>query len=1634
MRYVMRILGICFALGALALSVLMTALIVSADDGATSSYVDDAVFTVSECDGGFSLRGGGDATSAWAESISALISEDMGDGVQIYFDDVRSEEILELRGGTYIFLGDLSLCGVRVSDGSDLTLRSLRLDLGDGCMEVLGGSVRQEDSTVISGECAVLLDYASTSRYALCSGEVVGGGRGPAVNIKRGVAYIRGGSIICQTGYGIKSNATLYLSGTPNIEGGARDIVTLDPIFLSDGDAYFEGTLDVSFTMTFEDGTLTPAFLGCNSTAECRIELYDENGMPEPIRYFDSYQGVGSRSFLGVYKPYTVSFEAKGERIATEYYLSGESIVPPVAPSKIGYSQEGWYLDDAFCQPYNLANTPNSDMTLYLKYKLDTPTYTLGGVSCEYDGNEHTVGFKSLVHPLEGGIYTFLWTDELGQTVSREKGFKVRAASDSGSYKCKVSYTFGSDTVSFESLIVTVDIRKAVLTLPIIPSAEYIGKPQYPQYAPSALYSCISDVYTDAGTYGVAFTLTDPDNYCWDVGDEATATVDFVIKPAANRWLTQPGVSDLYFGHQIITQGAALFGEAVFMYSSTKDGEFTATPPEAVGAYYAVCVVEGGSNYSSLRSQVISFTVLPLTPVAMSLYSPPFKTQYTAFDLFDPSGLTVVLTYDSGDVKYVTGGSLSIFYQNGDCIHFGDSGVTVEYLGVRLNVAIGVSKAEYAGLPSFSDLVLVYDGAFQTIPAPEGLPVGRDGITPTVRIVGGGANVGQYTVTLKFDSDSKNYLIPEDKTATLTILPCEVFATYGETDFVYDGTAKLPCGYYTDIYGARISLQMQGGAVNAGDYVANAQNVDPNYKILNPTVNYFIAKATYDMSQARWIYSGFVYDGNEKNVWVEGLPFGVRAVGYSSAFGINAGVYTASVVLDYDTANYFQPSMDDLVWEIEQAEYDLGDISFNDAEWVYDGSIHYPTVDGDMPCGVDGIALEYRFSGGATDVSSVSVLVTFYTESKNYKAPEPIELTVTVNPLGIYVIWQEVELEYDGKAKIPTAYSDITEIVLTGGGINAGCYTATATSVNPNYFVINSEYEYEILKAQNYWIFTPTAEDVFFGRAPSVHAEAKWGGVEILYYKDEGLQTNIAEPTSEGVYYAVAVVKEGENHLSLCSLAMEFEIIPIKAVGISVSVNSNKLSAFSSITDGDVALTVHNNDGSGYVVSVDEVQILGDGEQLLVGTREIVFSYCGVSASVTVEVVRADYDMSGASWLDTLAVYDGRPHTPTLTGLPAGVRVLSYSVVDAVGAGVYILGASLEYDCENYNPPIIPDGNLTIERLAVTVLPPQNTIYNGSVLYPQSDSALYYFPEGVGFTDAGKYTVGAVLYDSDNYCFRDDGRVEFCILPREISVRVRDCQVYLFERADNFSYDLLVPIPHGDDPKIRVVRDGDRLLALTDNPNYSLAVSEGRVVRISRLSETASGVLLVAVLLIFLGIATTLVVIRYRHSMVIIISGLRQRGRCGNISTVAPPPTPPDVPRNECSEEMTDVDIGTLSVDVGKADVLITDCIAKTLVRRGCDVIVTWGKRRAVVNIDTLSLGFDSGSVVDINRMKEKGMIPADSGSVKVLARGSIDKPLRVKANDFSLSAVKMIALTGGEAIKTPTFRRRSARINKTQN
>ncbi len=130
----------------------------------------------------------------------------------------------------------------------------------------------------------------------------------------------------------------------------------------------------------------------------------------------------------------------------------------------------------------------------------------------------------------------------------------------------------------------------------------------------------------------------------------------------------------------------------------------------------------------------------------------------------------------------------------------------------------------------------------------------------------------------------------------------------------------------------------------------------------------------------------------------------------------------------------------------------------------------------------------------------------------------------------------------------------------------------------------------------------------------------------------------------------------------------------------------------------------------------------------------------------------------------------------------------------------------------------------------------------------------------------------------------------------------------------------------------------------------------------------------------------------------------------------------PALPEPRGSESEPDISFPKSSVDARLADALLSDGMAKALLHKRMSV-KTFGKKKRIINLGKLSRAFSDGERVDINRMKALGLIPYDTLEIKVLAVGELDKKLFIFANGFSKTAVKMIALSGGEAVKAKSVR-----------
>ncbi len=105
------------------------------------------------------------------------------------------------------------------------------------------------------------------------------------------------------------------------------------------------------------------------------------------------------------------------------------------------------------------------------------------------------------------------------------------------------------------------------------------------------------------------------------------------------------------------------------------------------------------------------------------------------------------------------------------------------------------------------------------------------------------------------------------------------------------------------------------------------------------------------------------------------------------------------------------------------------------------------------------------------------------------------------------------------------------------------------------------------------------------------------------------------------------------------------------------------------------------------------------------------------------------------------------------------------------------------------------------------------------------------------------------------------------------------------------------------------------------------------------------------------------------------------------------------------------------SVTVEKADKLMSDENAEAAIEIHTVFKHREGKKE-IINIDVLSENYKNGEEVTLDSLIKKGLVPSKTGYVKVLARGTLNKKLIVDLDDYSLQAVKMIVLLGGEVKK----------------
>lgn len=1564
------------------------------------------------------------------------------DTASVLLCDIATDSDIILSVGSYRISGKISMLGGAnliidganaVIDGCDVSLFGGNINVKRGALSVYSGNI----SAAVGS--AVLLGHSASAEFSMHGGSIRTSSRDAAISVSIGSALIRGGEVKNDSGVAVRNSSTLILSGSPIISGCEFGIYTSTPITLAYKDSHFAGDVSVQYGAFFAEGSINCTFYSASESSLKGIFLHDEAGKRYELSFFETHRRVNERNFGAVYLPYTVNFYDGGTLYESEEVLFGELVSAPFSPERSGYEFIGWSGSGIGGNIFDFASSVSADIELYAEYRLSLPSFSISSLSFVYDRNAHSFGLDKLEHALINEIsvsYTWyrngVFFSDIGPAVM------LKNVSDSGTYKCRIVISHGTDSVTVETPDVAVNVSAAKVPVPTVSDKVYNGEYQSPDLYSTALFTVFATPGCQVGTYPIEIRLTDMENYEFFGGGDFAYT-EFSIVAADNFFTSELKIEDIYEGGEPSPFAACRFGEVKYLFSERIDGEFSELVPTEVGEYYCIAHVVGSENYRELRSDAVKFSIIEEKILGISVYRAQSKVDYFAFDSFLTDGLVLSVSYNSGRTELVEGEKAEISYLSAENLRYGDGAVLASYCGTSVAVAVNVSRIEY-DLSDITDFEVerVFNGERQTLDIIGNLPMGLDGIPLTATVSGGGKDVGSYTVLIQFFSSSQNYILPKPISVLFNIKPYESRAVFRELEFVYDGIVKCPSAYYIDIYGRKIELSVSGGRSLAGEYVALCECADRNYKIVGASAAYKIAKADYNFENVYWSESDFTYDGEEKCVYVCGLPSGVSVIGYSDNKGINAGKYVANTTLDYDKNNYNPPPEISCFWEIKRAEYDLSGFRFSDATYVFCGVEQYPKFNGKMPVGVDGIELRYHFKNGATHVSEgvVECEIVFESESDNYILPENKMAKVEIKPFGVYAVWSDVEFTYDSQKHAPRAHSDLCTLAVIGGATDAGKYSATAISLNSDYCVINSEMEFVIQRAKNVWTQSLYVSNVFEGREPSPNALALGGEVKYIYYTADGAVLD-SPPKSAGRYFVSAKTDGGLNYEPLESERVEFFVIAVVPISLKIDIDGEEFFAFSKLTQSNLSASVINNDGSVEKIPFDALAVsYQNGDSLRVKDSYVTVSYSEFSQDVSIRVERASYDLSGVYWSNGAFVYDGKEKTVALFGLPSGVTVKEYVSCSGVDAGEYEGRAFLSYDAENYNEPIIEGVKFKIRKMLVTLPTVESLVYSGAPQSPKLPESSIYTATYEQEIFAGRYQVLFSLIDEKNCEFEnglDFAVAYYDILPRKIKVTLSDVNKYKDGEMTEPTFVIDGDIAEGDELLLKFLYIDDSVTCVSENRNYSLEVIPGKIIRHSTYSESMRSRMFIIALIALTVLLLVLIIITRRKDILHYASVIRCR--FSPIASAEPSnfekADSADEPPESGSEAQGDVMINPMSVDVTHADSLITDSMAKELLRREDDAVITSGKRKRIINVDTLSQNFSSGDTVDVNKLKEMSLVPYDTAYIKVLARGMIDKPLTVRANDFSLSAVKMIALTGGEAVKVVTLKKKRKNSEK---
>lgn len=325
---------------------------------------------------------------------------------------------------------------------------------------------------------------------------------------------------------------------------------------------------------------------------------------------------------------------------------------------------------------------------------------------------------------------------------------------------------------------------------------------------------------------------------------------------------------------------------------------------------------------------------------------------------------------------------------------------------------------------------------------------------------GAGVDVGDYVAIVTLDND--NFVL-QNNTCEFSIEKYELNLTWENDTLYYNGTEQTPkYNIVLPQFIDELDFVVTGGGINAGDYEAIVSLDNSNFKLSNNSYAYTINP--YELN-VQWEDETIYYNGAKQvpSFNINYPQFANDLDIITTGGGINVDDY--EIILSLDNPNFV---LKNNACSYSILPYNLS-VQWQSSSFVYSAEEQLPQYYVALPNFAQNITFKPDFIGvNVGEHSSTLSVYEMDAVSANFVL-ENAQVKYSISPYSLVLNWTNTSTQFNGYTQKPIAtiingesFSNLPEIIVSDGQMNAGTYTATASINNTNFVLANPSCEYTI--------------------------------------------------------------------------------------------------------------------------------------------------------------------------------------------------------------------------------------------------------------------------------------------------------------------------------------------------------------------------------------------------------------------------------------------------------------------------------------------------------------------------------------------------------------------------------------------